>query len=129
MRFTPTWLHGTMDFALAGLLLVLPWCLGHQVDGAHAWIPVMLGVAVVCYSAATKYEYGLIPLIHMRMHLALDAAVGALLAASPWIFQFQNMVWIPHLLFGVLMIGMAQMTEIVPGDLPTPGTRPRTRAG
>jgi hypothetical protein len=54
----------------------------------------------VANSLFTNYELGLVGLIGMPAHLGMDAASGLLLAASPWLFGFSDVVWAPHLVLG-----------------------------
>ena len=46
--------------------------------------PGLLGL----YGALKDYEVGMLKVIPARVHLALDAASGVLLASSPWLFGF-----------------------------------------
>jgi hypothetical protein len=46
----------------------------------------------------------------MQAHLLIEIVSGLFLAASPWIFGFASMVFVPHLLFGVLVIMIGLMT-------------------
>jgi hypothetical protein len=65
-------------------------------------------------SAMTAYEAGLVRTIPMTGHLAADAALGLLLAASPWLFGFANVVFLPHLILGLGEFGAALTTETKP---------------
>jgi hypothetical protein len=114
MRWIATKTHGYLDYIMGILLIAAPWIFGFARDGAETWVPVVLGAAVIIYSLLTDYELGLSPLISMRTHLTLDLMGGALLAASPWIFGFADYIWQPHLILGILEIGAALMTKLVP---------------
>jgi hypothetical protein len=83
MRFIPTRVHGLLDYLTAGVLIAAPSLLNFRQHGMQRWLPVGLGVGTIGYSLLTDYELGLFKIIPMPMHLALDAANGALLAASP----------------------------------------------
>ncbi|HEV7300221.1 MAG TPA: SPW repeat protein [Tepidisphaeraceae bacterium] len=111
MRFIPTRIHGFLDYGVALLLIISPWILGFANDGAETWVPVVIGVGAILYSAITDYELSIARLLPMRGHLALDIASGLFLAASPWLFNFDELVYLPHLLFGLLEIGAAVMTD------------------
>jgi uncharacterized membrane protein len=46
----------------------------------------------------------------MQAHLLIEIVSGLFLAASPWIFGFASMVFVPHLLFEALVIMIGLMT-------------------
>jgi hypothetical protein len=47
----------------------------------------------------------------MPVHLAIDGLSGALLAVSPWLFGFAGIVYLPHLILGIIELGTSLMTE------------------
>jgi hypothetical protein len=111
MRFIPTRVHGFLDYLVGALLIAAPWLFGFANGGAEQWVPVALGVGALVYSLLTDYELGAVRTIPMRTHLLLDLLSGALLAASPWLFGFDERVWVPHLILGLLEIGAALTTR------------------
>lgn len=114
MRFISTRAHGYLDYLMGALLIVAPWLLDFARGGAETWVPVVLGAGVILYSLMTDYELGAVKALSMRTHLWLDGMGGALLAVSPWLFGFDEYVWAPHLVFGLLEIGAALMTATHP---------------
>jgi hypothetical protein len=104
-----------LDYPLGLLLMALPWLGGFADNGAAMWTPVIAGVAMVGLSAFTAYEAGLVRTIPMSAHLIADGALGLLLAASPWLFGFADVVYLPHLILGLGEIGAAAMTQTKPG--------------
>jgi hypothetical protein len=115
MRFLSTRVHGMLDYLMAAVLVAAPWLLGFARGGAETWVPVALGVALAAYSLATDYELGVMRRIQMPLHLWLDAGAGLLLAVSPWLLNFDQHVWVPHVALGVLAIGAAFLTDTIPG--------------
>lgn len=71
----------------------------------------MLGVSAILYSLLTDYELGLLRVVPFSFHLGLDIGSGILLAASPWLFQFAERVWIPHVVVGLFEILAGLMTR------------------
>ena len=118
MRFLPTNVHGVLDYVIGIALIGAPWIFGFANGGPEMWVPIILGAGVILYSLFTAYELGLVPAISMPAHLALDIVGGAVLALSPWLFQFQDVVWIPHLVVGLLEIGTGFMTKTTPSRIP-----------
>lgn len=108
-------MHGILDYAVGALLIALPWLLGFARGGAETWVPVAAGAAALLYSAVTDYELGLVRRLPMPVHLWLDAASGLLLGLSPWLFGFDETVWIPHVAAGAFEIAAAFLTHTVPG--------------
>lgn len=128
MAVFSTRVHGVLDYLVGALLVALPW-LGGFADGTAAtWVPVGLGGAAILYSALTDYELGLIRKIQMPAHLLLDALGGALLIVSPWLFGFDERVWIPHVAFGVFELLAAVLTHTIPSYERRSGTRTSTAA-
>jgi hypothetical protein len=115
MRFLTTRVHGFLDYTVALLLIAAPWLLGFARGGAETWVPVGLGVATILYSLFTDYELGIVRRLQMPMHLWLDALAGVLLAVSPWLFNFDQVVWIPHVVVGVTEVVVAFLSQTVPG--------------
>jgi hypothetical protein len=114
MRFLSTKVHGVLDYLVGILLIASPWLFDFARGGAETWVPVILGAGAIIYSLMTDYELGLSRSISMRTHLTLDLCSGLLLAASPWLFGFNEYIYVPHLIFGLLEIGASLMTERTP---------------
>lgn len=114
MRIIPTRVHGYIDYLFGILLIASPWLFGFAVGGVAQWLPVVLGASVIVYSLLTDYELGLSPTISMPVHLGIDVLGGILLAASPWLFGFADVVFWPHLVFGLVEIATALMTKTRP---------------
>lgn len=117
MRFIPTRVHGILDYAVGAILAVSPWLFGFARGGAETWVPVVLGAGAILYSLFTNYEWGVSRQLSMPTHLMLDLLSGIFLAASPWIFGFADHVYLPHLIFGILEIGVSLMTKRQPEGL------------
>lgn len=114
MRILSTKAHGILDYLVGVILIGAPWILGFAQNGAETWVPVILGAGAIMYSLLTNYEMGVTKTLSMRTHLALDIASGILLAASPWIFNFNDLVYLPHLILGLGEIVVASITKLYP---------------
>ena len=114
MRVISTKVHGVMDYLMGVLLIAAPWLLNFARNGAETWVPVILGVGVILYSLITDYELSMAKTLSMKTHLTLDILSGIFLAASPWIFGFNEYVYLPHLILGILEVGAGFMTETAP---------------
>jgi hypothetical protein len=107
----PTRLHGVLDYLLGLVLIASPWIFGFNDEDTAKWVPIVIGAAVLVYSLLTDYEPGVVRAIPMPVHLLLDFAGGVVLVASPWLFGFNDEVWAPHLILGLIEIGTALLTE------------------
>ena len=114
MRVIPTNVHGILDYVIGIALIAAPWLFGFYAGGAESWVPIILGAGVIVYSLCTDYEAGAVKALSMPAHLGLDVAGGVLLAASPWLFGFSDIIVWPHLVVGILEIGAGLMTETTP---------------
>ena len=110
-----TRVHGYLDYLIGAVLIGAPWLLGFARGGPETWVPVAAGTAGIAYSLLTDYELGVVRRIQMPVHLWLDGMVGVLLAASPWIFAFDDVVRVPHVAAGIVAVAVALLTDTIPG--------------
>ena len=109
-----TRVHGILDYIIGIALIAAPWIFGFANSGPETWVPVILGAGSILYSLITDYELGLAGILSMKSHLRTDIVVGLVLAVSPWIFGFANVVWAPHLIVGLVILGVSMSTHAVP---------------
>lgn len=131
MRFIPTKVHAAMDYVGGALLILVPLLWLNSAREAEVtaavWTPVVIGVLMLLQSMFTDYELSLSNVLPVSAHLGVDALAGAVLAASPWLFGFSEVVWIPHLVLGLLEIGAALTTKLHRGE-PAVGTQRHSRS-
>jgi len=88
---------------------------GSWISATRRWrlsSPRIDGVAGAYYSLITDYEVGAFKVLPVPAHLAFDAAKGAFLVSSPWLFGFARggtRYWLPHVMMGTADI-MAAIT-------------------
>jgi hypothetical protein len=75
------------------------------------WIPIAAGVGMLGLSVLTAYEAGVWRMIPMPAHLTVDGMTGVLLAASPSLFGFVDVVLLPHLVLGLGEVAAALITQ------------------
>lgn len=121
MGIIPTRVHAVLDYLVGIALIVLPFLWMEEAPIA-AWIPIILGASVILYSLFTAYEYSIVNLIPVPMHLLLDGIGGAFLIASPWLFGFGDEIWLPHVVIGIGEIVAAAATKRRPVALHARGT-------
>ena len=110
MRFLPTRIHAFVDYIWGILLILAPYLFGFADHSGATWTAWAFGAGAILYSLVTDYESGLVRLIPMPAHLALDCFAGATLAASPWLFGFAERVRWPHLGFGLFSVVASLVT-------------------
>ncbi|TDO73152.1 SPW repeat-containing protein [Flavobacterium chryseum] len=114
MKPIDTKTHGYIDYIMGIILIAVPFLLKLNVESTPSIVLFVLGAGALVYSILTQYELGLVKLIPMNIHLMLDIASGIFLAASPWLLGFSEVVYLPHLILGLLEIGVAVMTNPKP---------------
>ncbi|RYY59180.1 MAG: hypothetical protein EOO05_14095 [Chitinophagaceae bacterium] len=113
MRIIPSSIHGVLDFVVSIFVIASPWLLGFHDNSAQTWVPVTLGIATIFYSLFTRYELGAVRVIDMRTHLTLDFLSAVVLLTSPWLFGFDQRVYIPHVVIGIteLLVTLLSKTK------------------
>jgi len=72
---------------------------------------MLLGAMIIVMSLITRYEFSVAKIIPLPTHLVVDILGGLLLAVSPWLFGFADLIWWPHLLVGLFEIVVAVLTR------------------
>jgi hypothetical protein len=114
MRFIPTRYHAPLDYTVGALLIAAPWIFQFSGHAGATALSIALGAGLIAYSLITDYELGVWKLAPMAVHNLIDIAAGALLAASPWIFDFADdgaKVWVPFLVVGVAAVFLGLTTK------------------
>jgi len=96
--------HGIIDYLTGALLVIAPYLFGFSTGGIEQWLAQVIGAAVIVMSLVTDYRPSIVRLIPFKVHLGIDLLAGVVLAVSPWIFGFADVIWWPHLMVGVISI-------------------------
>jgi hypothetical protein len=120
----PTKVHGTIDYIAAASLVLLPWLLGFTIYNGALWSMMVAGILIFLFSIVTRYETGAAGLISMRTHLFFDMALGAFIAAAPWLLNFASYTYLLHLVAGITILVIALITDPVPQEVHGPVLKP-----
>ncbi len=96
-----TKIHGVIDYLVAIVLIAAPFVLGFADGGPAQYSAIGLGIFVIVYSLLTNYELGAVGIFRFRTHLILDGLFALALIASPWLLGFSDLIWWPHVVFGL----------------------------
>ncbi len=96
------------------LLIAAPWLFDFANGGAETWVPVIVGIVILLQQLMSDNEVGIFKSLSMATHLRMDFIIGIFLAASPWIFDFDEYVWAPHVIFGIMALAASLMTRTTP---------------
>jgi hypothetical protein len=103
-----------MDYLVGTLLILAPFIFQLNLRGAESWVAIIIGCVVLLQSLFTDYELGLVKSIPLPTHLIMDLVLGVVLLISPWLFGFAQLVYVPHVVFGLLAIISGLTTESHP---------------
>lgn len=116
----PTRVHGVLDYLSALTLYALPRLAGWPALLRTPMTAAAAGTAA--YSLATRYEWGAVPALSMRQHLALDAVQGlAFCTAAVALEDAPREVRLSLAAYGLFALAAAALTDREPaagGTLP-----------
>ncbi len=106
-----TKMHGQMDYASVILLLLVPRIL--RWNSKMTNLLTAMAAGTLTYSAITRYEWGVAPVLPMRSHLLLDAMSGIFLIMAPKLLRIRNPLYRTALVsFGLFEIAAASATDL-----------------
>ncbi len=89
MKIINTKLHGILDYSIM-LALTIPWLVNYYTKSGDTWVFAALGGLIGLYSLTTDYEFGLLKLLPMKVHLFFDVFIAIFLIITPWFFQIDH---------------------------------------
>jgi hypothetical protein len=110
--------HGIADYAAGGVLLLAPALLRPRLRRDRLLLRAA-GGAMIGTSALTDWEVAVRRVLPVPVHLALDAASGAMMLASPWVLGSRRAGardWLPPVLAGATELASAALTDREPED-------------
>jgi hypothetical protein len=114
MRFIPTRFHGILDYIVGLVLIIAPWIFNFSDNSYATWTIVIAGIVILGQTIFTDFEVGMVKKIPMQTHLMMDFGLGLILAISPWLFNFDEYVYLPHLIAGLFAIIASFTTHRAP---------------
>jgi hypothetical protein len=115
MKIISTKVHGVLDYLSGLFFIAAPWIFHFAGKNAETRIISILGLFAIVYSLFTYYEWGVVKVIRMRVHLAFDAVLGLILLTSPWILTFDNNVKVVYVCAGLFALIVAILSDPIPG--------------
>lgn len=101
--------HAFIDYPVALGLLIMPALLG--LTGMAATFSMVTGVAALILTVLTDHETGLFGVLHYKDHLAVDAMVGLLLLAAPFLFGFGGSAQVYFLAIGAIVVAVVSLNK------------------
>lgn len=113
--FISTSTFGAIDYVVSVALFVSPWVYGFaHSSGAASLIPMYMGGTLLLMAAFGDNKFGLFKSLPMQMHLVIMMFSGFFLLVSPWVFNFTDIVFLPHVFFGVFLMLISIFTQNSP---------------
>lgn len=102
-----TRLHGILDY-MSGFILILPWIVCYYEKNNDTWILASVGALTVIMSLITDYEFGLIKVIPMKIHLVIDVLTALFLIILPFAFPLYH-----YALYWPVLLGCGELIIIL----------------
>ncbi len=112
-----TKLHGLLDYATGAKLVAASYLLRLDKEPVAKLAPRVAGASHIAYSLLTRYELGVVKVLPMRAHLALDAGGALALAVVPFVsgaHRRGTRYWLPHVALGAYELAVTALSD--PGE-------------
>lgn len=113
--FISTTQFAVINYLGSMALLASPWLFGFaHLSGAASLIPMYMGGVLLFMATFSDTKLGLFKSMPVQMHLVLLMFCGFFLMVSPWLFSSGDMVYVPHMAFGLLFLILSIFTQNSP---------------
>jgi hypothetical protein len=86
----PLNLHAALEPLMAVVIVAAPWIFGFSDTDSATVICVLVGVTMLLVGSMTDWRMSLMRVIPLRMHMAGDLVLAAILLLSPLVFGFAD---------------------------------------
>lgn len=118
MRIISSRTHTYIGAVVGVVLIVAPWIFQFDDVEAAKWSAIGVGIFVLVNELVTTSPAAPLKIVPMRVHVMLDVVTGIFLLLTPFLFQFSDedpIVWVPHIVVGLLIAGYALVTDTSDG--------------
>jgi hypothetical protein len=107
--------HNVLDYAAGIFLLFTPAIFGFsEIDTARDLF-LGTGLAMLAYSACTKYDLSVFKWISLSAHMSLDVLAGVVVMLAPWLFGYRDVLTgtqeIMHYAIALGLFGLVAFTQ------------------
>lgn len=82
--------HNIVDYVGGALLLLAPFLFGFADLEVARNVFLISGATLILYSLFTNYEYAVLRVLPLGVHMTLDVLIGVVLMVSPWLFAYRE---------------------------------------
>lgn len=113
--FISTRQFAVLNYLCSILLFASPWLFGFaHLSGAAPLISLYMGGIFIFMAVFADNKLGIFRSMPLQMHLVIMMFSGFFLMVSPWLFSSADMVYLPHMIFGIVFIGLSIFTQNSP---------------
>ena len=110
MKFVTKRIHAYLDYPVAVALMSLPFLLELGSSNTLAlYLSVVTGVAAFILTLLTDHHLGVYRIIPYKGHLFVDALVGVVFVAAPFIFSFKGIDFHYYLINGLAVLTVVSL--------------------
>jgi len=111
VRLIGAWSHAIIDYAMVAILFIAPSVAGFA--GRQAAMAYTLGTTLLVLSLLTRYPLGVVRLIRLSLHGAMELLIALMFLILPWLANFAKGVHSRnfYLLISVLMLAIWFLTD------------------
>ena len=81
--------HSLLDYVLGAVLIVAPYVFGFADLAVARNVFEIGGALLIIYSLFTNYEYAVVRVIPLGLHMCLDVILGVFLMIAPWVLNYR----------------------------------------
>ena len=110
MKFVTKTIHAYLDYPVAIALMALPFVLGLGSSNPIAFqLSVATGIAAFILTLLTDHQLGVYKIIPYKIHLLVDAIVGVVFVAAPFVFSFKGIDAIYYWIIGATVLAVVSL--------------------